>query len=402
MHVDSIWFNYPNSVAIDLVDPKSNQSLGASPEWTRQGRNVPAAYVRNTSFIQLAVTLSGFGGSKKIRVRGPSGTLGERTVSAGKTEMFPAGSLSLRNTIAVNSVSLTWQVWVDDGKGGGSWDTLQSMTVVIFTTWGPMVEDPSQGLTKSVYYQLVAWTCTWAASLNDTKAICDAVIRNLAKSGLKYGVSAWEIREMLLRGGGMCAGWAKMYQYMVYCQGIFVYRRAYLVDWRPLANGDVQWAAIVCTAGGLNQSAPPVQPATFNDDNIKFPIPGKVALTTTTTSRWMFWGSPWGPYDGHVINFLTLGSKLYLYDPSFGTGPFDINMPLPPDDGTILGGTQLASFKSGYLNSAVPYMMGSLINGGTLYDASSSPLSTGITVKTSIIPDVVSGFDEITFYWCQG
>lgn len=399
--VDSIWFNYEGSSAIDLVDPNSDESLGKSAEWTSQGRNKPAAYVRGNTAIDLTVSFSGFSGEQKVRVMAGSTELGQKTVIADTSELFAVGSLSLKDAIAVNRVTLTWEAWLDDGKGAGEWLHFDSMQVTIYTTWAAMVPDPSQGLSASVYYQLVEWTCTWASGLDDTKDICDAVIMNLALCGLKYGPSAWTVRDMLLNGGGMCQGWVAMYQYMVYCHGIFVYRRGFMTDWRALANDEVQWAAIVSTGAGLNQKAPPVSSLTFQDDDTAFPIVGTVALKKVTAPRWIFWGSPSRELDGHAVNFLTLGNKLYLYDPSFGTGPFDIDMALPPADHTIQGGTQLTSFKKVYLNDAMTYMMGSLINGGKLYKAAEDPLSTGITVKTALIPDVVSGFDEITFYWVQ-
>ncbi len=408
MYVDTIWLNYSGSQAINLVDSATDVSLGATPEWTSGGRNVPAAYVRNTSSIVLVVTFGDIGGGGEIRVSAPSGVLNAYTVVEDTTATFDVGTLSLPDSIGVNLIPLTWEIWVNDGKGDGSWDFLASMTLTVYTTWAPMVPNADDQLTSSVYTELVQWTCTWAAGLNDAKAICDAVISSLPKSGLKYQSGAWDIRTMLLNGGGMCRGWGKMYQYMVHCQGIYVYFRAFLVNWRSLPDQQVQWAAIVCTAGGLNQTAPPVSPEEFNDNDTQFPSDAAVPLATRTEARWSFWGVANRASDGHVVNMLTIGGNLYLYDPSFGTGPFQIAMPLPPADGTILGGTQLSSFKSVYLNTAIPYMMGSLFNGDTLYTArrgdpgTGDPGDTGITVSTPIIPDVVSGFPEITFYWYSG
>lgn len=406
MYVDTIWLNYSGSQAINLVDSATDVPLGATPEWTSGGRNVPAAYVRNTSSIVLAVTFGDTGNGDEVRVRAPSGVLNDRTWVKDTTATFDVGTLSLPDSIGVNRIPLTWEIWVPDGKDDGSWDFLSSMTLTIYTTWAAMVPNTGEGLTSSVYTELVQWTCTWAAGLDDTKAICDAVISNLPKSGLKYQPGAYDIRAMLLNGGGMCGGWGKMYQYMVHCQGIYVYRRAFLVDWRSLPNNEVQWAAIVCTAGGLNQIAPPVPSEEFNDNDTHFPSDAEVPLTVRTERRWIFWGRAGGVLDGHVVNMLTIGSNLYLYDPSFGAGPFPIAMRLPPTDGTILGGTQLSSFKSVYLNTAVPYMMGSLFNGDAFYNAYAAsqrgPIGTGITVSTPIIPDVVSGLAEITFAWYQG
>ena len=402
MRVDSIWFNYTHSKAIDLRNEFTKKPLGKTPEWTRGGRNEAVAYVRGTDGIELGVSFSGFSGKKKVRVMAGSAQLGQQTVSTGTTEVFPVGKLSLKDAIAVNQVTLIWQVWVDRDKGGGTWVRFDSMTVTIYTTGGQMVENASEGLYTSVYWELVKWTCEWAKGLEDAKDICDALIKNLARSGLKYAPGAGGMRQLLLTRGGMCQAWARMFQYMAHCQGVFVYRRAFLVDWRQLANNEVMWAAIVSPGSGMNQTAPPVRARKYRDDDTAFPIVSSVPVNRITARRWTFWGSPNGKADGHVVNFLTVGKKLYLYDPSFGTGPFDIDMALPPSDGTILGGTQLTSFKKVYLNGTMKYMMGSLINGGRLYKAVKSPMKTGITVKTELIPDVISGVDQITFYWVQG
>ena len=99
-----------------------------------------------------------------------------------------------------------------------------------------------------------------------------------------------------------------------------------------------------------------------------------------------------------------------MYDPSFGTGPFEIasftglDAPLPPKNLTIVGGNLLGSFKSNYLNTAIDYMMGSLYDGNGVFFPCVVYGTNGITIKTSIIQDRVSFSDGqvrdgITFYW---
>ena len=73
---------------------------------------------------------------------------------------------------------------------------------------------------------------------------------NIGTSGLKYGVHARDVREMLQKQGGMCGAWYQAFQHMAHCQGVFVYRRRFLVDWRRMADGEEHWCAIVIRSGG--------------------------------------------------------------------------------------------------------------------------------------------------------
>ena len=57
------------------------------------------------------------------------------------------------------------------------------------------------------------------------------------------GCSERRVREMLIRGGGMCGGWYLMFQQMAHVQGVFVHRRCFLVHWRTLPNGEESWCA---------------------------------------------------------------------------------------------------------------------------------------------------------------
>ncbi len=244
------------------------------------------------------------------------------------------------------------------------------------------------------------WTCEWAAGQNDDKAICDAIIRNVGASGMRYGVAAPDVRRMILGKGAMCGVWYRAFQQMAHCQGVFVYRRCFLVDWRTLPRNEEQWCAIVIRQGGLNQ-AEPTDPATeFHDNDTGFPISAPVPVLNRIERRYRFWGLPGGYWaDGHCINFLEHGGRVYLYDACFGKGPIEIDAPLPPADLTVVhGAAQLKSFKERYLDGAVEYMLGSLHNGPqffrTILDG-----SNGMTIRTRDIPESANGVDGVTFRW---
>ena len=162
-------------------------------------------------------------------------------------------------------------------------------------------------------------------------------------------MSAYTIRDLLLNQGGMCGAWYQTFQQMAQCQGVFVYCRRFLVDWRQMAGGEEWWCAIVVKNGGLNQASPMVPASTFQDHNGDFPIPAgtTVPLTTVTERRYRFWGLPGIWYDGHCINFLEYKGTVYLYDACFGFGSVEIQSPLPPDYPAVPQGERALGPRSG-------------------------------------------------------
>jgi hypothetical protein len=272
----------------------------------------------------------------------------------------------------------------------------------LYFTWKPIVPDAGEELPEWAYAPLVQWTSAFAAGAASDKEVCDRVMQHLPATGLKYGVAGWTPRQMLLGNGGMCGGWYQMFQMMLHCQGVAVQKRAFLVDWRTLADDAVQWNAIVVSGGGLNQPVPPVTPSDFHDVTT-FPIPSPATVTRLTAQRYRFWGSPGGWSDGHCVNFVEFEGQLYLYDASFHLGPIALDMPMPPADGTVLGGSELADFVAKYLSVAVSHMLGSFtVNGDAL--VSEVPVGgaagvNGVSVLTSSLPAMVGTLPTITFRW---
>ena len=415
--VYSIQFCYEGSGAIPLKDYKTNDFI--DPEYVKGYRNEPAAYVRGTwpAIKVVFCKLHYFEGKYAVSAVGNLGGVQRKRIelnfnSAGHSDpidfqlMFP-----LPDTIGTHTVSLEW--YARPTGRPAVLIPISSTEHTLCTTWKRPKANVNEGLTTWVYKDLMLWTSEWAAGKDNEKDICDAIIKNLHLSGLKYGIfkskkdsseskngiskpkhgiGLWSVPGMLHEGGGMCGGWYQMFQHLAHCQGVFVHRRCYLVDWRELPHDEVMWCAIVITDGGLNQPEPTFRPAEFHDVDALYPIVSNTPLHTCTERRYYFKGRRGKHWDGHAINFLEYEGNLYLYDPSFGLGPFEIDMSLPPGDLTILGGKQLASFKANYLNSVVDYMLGILLYKGQLQK---------ICVKTLIIPDVVGSFQEITFYWIK-
>lgn len=414
--VYSIQFNYDGSSAISLKNPVSDDYIHLQPEWIKAPpRDEPAAYVRSTKphikviFRKIASSVTG------TYAIGAIGNLGGIRRNNNVSLTFQSSGMSnvvdfelmwpLPGKIGKHNVHFNW--YVRKTAGANIPIDIGSDSHTICTTWKTM--DPSKDTTLNdwVYKMPMLWTSEWASGKNNEKEICDAIINRLPDSGMKYGVGGWEVRDMLngYQGGppgGMCGGWYKMFQHLAHCQGVFVYRRCYLNNPRSLANNEVKWDAIAIKAGGLNQTEPTWNPRQFKDVNSQYPIGPTTTISNVTEKRYVFHGST----DGHCINFLKYQGKPYLYDASFGTGPFEIALftgsdaPLPPGNFTVIGGTQLSSFKAKYLDTAVDYMFGSLRDGGgALHTYDYSTRQGGLTVKTSIIPDTTDSFEEITFNW---
>ncbi len=415
--VYSVHFDFAGGQAIRLRDPATNQFIGASPEWLAAGRDELAAYVRATR-PEIQVVFRGLPAADGTYTVGADGTpvqVEERQVTLAfnvgtglSSPVVFRASNSLPDQIGIHSTKLDW--YIREQPGPAYCPPVGTSTHCIATSWRGFATGPAAevGQPNWVYRPLMEWTCQWAAGQDNEKAICDAIIRNLPASGLRYGIPAYDIRQMLELGGGMCGGWYQMFQQMARCQGVFVHRRRFVVHWRVLPKNEIFWCAIVIRSGGLNQPQPTVSPSEFHDNDSVFPITTSAPLETRVERRYRFWGEPiidppdWYG-DGHCINFLEYQRRLYLYDACFGGGPFEIDSPLPPDDYSIFGGMQLSSFKAQYLNAAIDYMLGSVYNGDdfhqTVPPSPGIPATNGMTLKTACIPDVVHGNSGVTFYW---
>lgn len=407
--LQSVHFDFPNGQAIHLKDPATDLFVGESPEWVEGQAPRPVAYVRGVT-PQIQAVFRGTSAANGDYLIGASGTLlgitqrrvtlAFDTVSGLSTAISFTFEGPLPDVIGIHAVGLDW--YACDPATPALRREIGTSAQSLCTTWRPMAPNADRGLENWVYSPIAVWTSEWAAGATDEKQICDEVIKKLHLSGLQYGLDYREVREMLQNGGGMCRGWYLLFQQMCHCQGVFVHRRAFLVHRRTVPPDEIHWCALAVRHNGLNQAVHPEPEADYRDHDIAFPGLG-APLALRTESRYRFWGEPlpgfWG--DGHGINLLEFGGDLFLYDASFGRGPFKVDPPLPPTGMAILGGLQLASFKAAYLDQAVDYMMGSLYNGGHFYEADEASDTNGITVKTSMIPTQIGRNPGITFGWSE-
>ncbi|QRK09339.1 hypothetical protein JQX13_04105 [Archangium violaceum] len=417
LQVFSIHFQHPNSQAIPLRDPWSELFLGASPEWIIERRNEPAAYVRGTRPTLLVEFFTDYDCPSEVEVSAyghwqevaePSESLppeegdGEPLIRPTplKLDDYRAKMTSpiklvfareLPDRIGKHSLSLFWFASWNEKEAGPRRVLIGVTTHILCTTWRRMLTNEEEELTDWAYTPLVLWTSEWCAGLDGEKEICDALIKNIPRTNLQYGIPGWSVRYMLLHGGGMCGGWFIMFQHMAHCQGVYVERRCFYTPWKVVSRSQVHWAAMVVTRGGINQPAPSDRAGIYGlwrDEPALQPVQQELGFIPVKARRYCFWGSPDGLSDGHCINFLQVGQRLYLYDSCFHRMGIEVQMELPPKDLTRLPPEQELAFRDAYLNQTLGFIMGSLIVDGKLYVADPARNELGITVPPQLIPEL--------------
>ena len=423
--LSSIHFNFGGSSAVPLRDPVTDDAIGATAEWVAGMERLvsgalgfagspppPAAYVRGTA-VELSVrfgrtldpqhggaqTMTATIGAtgKPVGIREQKVTLSFDPSGRSQPVRFETDGIVSAD---VGAIELWLEWYAVDANGNHT--TIDTSTHPLYFIWQAIAPNDDEGLPDWLYAPLVKWTSTFAAGATSAKDVCDRIMQQLPATGLKYGVAGWTPRQMLLGNGGMCGGWYQLFQWMLHSQGILIAKRAFQVDWRSLPDSSVAWNAIVVSNGGLNQSAPPVTPSTFHDVNV-FPIPSPATVSTVVASRYRFWGTPGGWADGHCVNFAEFDGQLYLYDASFHLGPIALDMTMPPQNGTVLGGQALADFVAKYLSVAVSHMLGSFTVNGQPLDsempAGAAAGVNGVSVVTASLPVMVGSTETITFRW---
>ena len=391
--------------AIALWDPVTDTRLGELPEWIRERRAEPIAYVRGARpsvrvtllanhFVPTSFDLSAFGpalgGEGTFRWVGPHPVCLERTAGWSTLPEPVAFNRPLPDRIGLHALELQWYAeWTDD-RGTARRLFLGDTRHELYTTGAPMEHGLPGAPPSGAYAPLMRWSSRWCAGLENRKAVCDALLRGLAETRMQYGLPAWSVRHMLLAGGGMCGGWYQLFQQLANCQGVTVEGRTlHLVPGHDPRTDEVRWEALVAAAPGLNQFEPGKQTRFLGgfNDCVRYPFaPDEpVELLTRQEARYCFLA---GWDDGHSINFLEDGGRLYLYDPSFRTEAIALDMPLPAPDGEPVTLGPRSPFRRDYLHQAMPWVMGTLRANGRLWDVDVGRGRFGITVKTEHVPEL--------------
>ncbi len=403
--------------AIPLRDPATEQAwvAAARPHWLRDRWNEPAAYLRGREQVQLDVVFllqSAHLAELPVSVhaRSPYGDLPRQRVAWQVNDAGLSAPVSFRldaplpAQIGVHEFVFEWFATFADERRT---ICLGQTRHLVCTTWRAFTPDPAQELDDWVYQPLLLWSCQWAAGQDSARGICDAFMAHLPQCGFSYGlVGSYTVRSLLLRGSGMCAAWSRFFQQLAHCQGVTLVRRCLTIVTVPQPRQQQWWHALVINSPGLNQHMPQVEAQTYYDVDASFPLPtAKPApVTVVTEPRYVFAGTTREMVGvqsaSHCVNFLQEEDGcLYLYDPSFGRGPYALE-PLPFAPGDFVSGAALADFKVVYLDQAVDYLLGSVENGGELYQTvwlgdPPQPVD-GLCVKTSLIPATA-----ITIAWTE-
>jgi len=236
---------------------------------------------------------------------------------------------------------------------------------------------------------------------NTPKDILDAIISKEHLSGLHYGYPAWSVDDILDTGGGMCGGWYQMFHEMAGDQGVFVHDRCYILKNDAADFPEVKWTGIVIKDPGLNNDEPTTSARWWYDVDETYPYP----LITVSENdvddmrkvhekRYLFYS----PNDGHCVNFLLYAGEVYLYDASFGTGPWQDTFDSIPSG--HMYGEDLNDFRANYHDIAIDHMRGNIYySDGSGHESDYRTLD----VKSTLIPDLRVPGDpdtyEMHYYW---
>ncbi|MFP2906804.1 hypothetical protein ACLESD_17470 [Pyxidicoccus sp. 3LFB2] len=296
----------------------------------------------------------------------------------------------LPHRIGAHALELQWYAEWTDEHGAARRLFLGDSRHEVLTTGAPMEHGLPGAPPSGAYAPLVRWSSRWCAGLEGRKALCDAMLRGLPETGLKYGLPAWSVRHMLVAGGGMCGGWYQLFQQLAHCQGVAVEGRTlHLMPLHDPHSDEVRWEALVAVAPGLNQVEPCRQTrfqGWFNDlARYPFAPDAPAEVLGRQDARYCFFA---GWDDGHSVCFLEDGGRLYLYDASFRTEAVLLDMPLPSPDGQPMLLGPESSFRRDYLHQAMPYVMGTLHANGRLWEVDVMRGAFGLTVRTEQVPEL--------------
>jgi len=363
-------------------DPLGSVPLSL-PHWHVSGRTVPAVFARASS-IRVRVRVESekpTTGAVHLSAKGPLFQIPETPIQfSGKTsvEVILPTSGPLPNRVQANAFGLTWSA---RHPGGDVFAVGMSQHMIYTTYRRPIVF-------SRLLKPLVEWSTRFAEGLSDDKEICDALIRTLSKTGLRYGGINGTAAEVVRNKGGMCGSMSHFFCHYCGTQGVNVSSYGFTLN--PVLNDsddlEVKWVRMQFSAPGLNNPPRTGRAGLVLQADTVYPMPrffGDDSPDDDVTSRspvpysWEFTTG-----EGHVINFLKYGNKHYLYDPSFGLGPVAGVYGESINEG-VMRPSSLRAFRTGYFDSLVDHIRGRIFCRGKDGVQSMAKLD----VKTSLIPD---------------
>jgi len=366
------------------------------PHWVAGGgKSEPVVFCRGSQ-IRVKATLKASGpniGSWVVSGSSPGFRLPEQNVEFGEsltTDVVFQASAPLPDKVAENVLNIQWFARPIQPPARSVARFANTTHPVLTTFREPIVHE-------QLFKPLAVWSTRFAEGLSDEKEICDALIRNLHKTGLHYGRQAWSTFAILQKGGGMCGGWSRFFQDLCGVQGVDAPAHIFTVTLDDAASKEYKWTDINILAPGLNNEQPTVVGPLSAVDRV-YPRPRFFGDNSPDDdvdyqSNKPIYNFCCADEDGHCVNLLKYKGQHHLYDPSFGSGPFSgffgENVPNNP-----LTGDTLSTFRKVYFDRTIDYL------GGEIYCKKNKEDLVGIEhlcVRTTLVPD-----KEVSVVWKRG
>jgi len=398
--VFQIWFNWsPDSQAITIKGCDEDETPLETPEYdTEMGRNNPAAYVKGTRFtIKVKFTSESFI-SIVIKATGSFGGLPETPVafSNGESEWI---SFSVNETLPkyIQKYDIQWD-WLYYDVNANEWVHFDNTSHIIYAL-------NKKPITDQIYENLTRWTTDWCARIptedqDNDKKIADAIINGFTTNGvIQYGGPGWDTAEVLRTGDGMCNGMSFVFYDACATQGVEVIGLYFRLMDTSKVDPQILWDGIVCQDPGLGRTEPGwAVEMVWKWVNTTFPYPQYYGMWDDTDDvdselkrAYIFY-----KFDGHVVNLLEYKGEVFLYDLSFGKGPYENTFPAIPEQG-IYQSSEMKMFRENYHDIAIDHM-----NGRIYYEDERGKIrldTTNFSVKTSIIPDEIDGSNQMQYFF---
>jgi hypothetical protein len=412
--VDKIWFNYgETSNAITIKDCETGGEPIETPEYLSNRINNPSAYIKgSTVTIKVQFHNKQFY-SGKIKATGSLGGLTENEVTIhGYSDWINFTVIeTLEDKIKTYDISWDWYYYNTEQE---DWSYMETTEHVLY------------GLNKKplhnwVFLKLANWTTQWCEQLpveeqENDKSIADAILNGFATDKyIKYGQAGWTVCNILKSGGGMCGGMKEVFHYACAAQGVYSCGICYILDytfysyispenlWRGIVIKDPGLGRDECSDFGARELTWPISDNVYPNPRYYQPIPPDIDNPNDDcykaepgTKAYVFYEN-----DGHCVNLLEYDNdkdgvkEVYLYDLSFGKGPFSDTFNKIPTQGTYTS-KQLSSFRENYHDSAIDYLLG-IIYYKNEQGEKRININYPFCIKTSIIPHELNGFNQLLY-----
>ena len=394
INITDIWFNWgEESNAITLYDSNTERPI-ITPEYNLENkRNNSAAFIRNSE-LQIKVKFSSeTNDDALIRATGDLIDFSEEQVliENGISDWVIFNSIgTLPNNISNIDVKLNWEYFNDASL---EWESIEQTSHKIYC----LNKEP---LNEILYEEFADWTTVWCENLeNDDKILTDSIFNGFVKDEvIRYGDYGYEVAEILQTRDGMCGGLSWILLEACATQGVEIYWFGFQVQHTGFP--EKLWHAMLVLDPGLGCEKPGVLSVKrlFRITNEVYPNPEYQGIFNKNDDIEIKYMHTYlfSKNSGHAVNLLPYNNTVYLYDLSFGNGPYTDIFTEIPEKGYHTS-AETGKFRTDYFNKAVDYMYGRIS-----YTNKNGKIRLTLkkfAVKTELIPDEINGENQIEFYF---